>query len=913
MSQPAVATSVQEGWEMVRAFTEANNPAAVLALNAALQAAAAPGAASVSESLAPQLLQHCLTCSGVSPSALQFVCILNRNLCYRYIPEAFSRPLDGRPRGVGDLLLLYHAVLTSPSALPAAARAQLIGCEAVLLVLCTENIGDALRQLCEELRPTPTAEAVAYYSELLTCVADVLVDRRVALGPVRRAVQRTHLQRNLDVALHGPAGAEVLPAEVRALGRVVSFLFECVAGEPQEVAARLFELLPSSRQWHWALAHLGDPQADTAEMVVGTVCQVLQCLNRMDAPATALLQSCLPVALAHQLPLCSSLKIIISALEAATEDIVLHLGPDNALYGLFSSSAQYMLSILESPEATVEIRMCVYEGISVLTQVLRPTDIPPMDADDDPEDFEEFASVTRKENDDKRRALDQLHGFLTMCHTLLACHLGGLLAGKGAAEAMEELAAYALEKAKESEEDFQVAFDLYAVALFTCYERTCRLLGGAPAQVVEAGVLHRGGLVFFATSAPAALECLLASPPGLLLPQCALLPVLVERFVRTGASGSADAMWPVESAPSVVGGLLALLGAAVGQGAVGAARYVLEALLFQLRACGADHACIPACRAHLQGLGAALWALAVAHPGRAHLAEKWCLAEALCLLYEQRYVPACTAEVVQALRQHDARTQTEVLASQRLAEPGVLDYLLQLLGTVDDVPAVRRACERIARYAAAVCGAADGAGDWSHYVATLEKWNAANVRYGWICVMLTVALPPRLAGDATAQALLRYFAQEDALYASPEEVSILFGDAALHCILAGGNADLMTRVLQLIEWLLDAPHAFGTAKGVHRLLRMVRWAWGLLEHLTRAAPPPVFFPQLFHRALTRYAEYVVPLGSEGDDEDVGAAEEVARELAVLAGLLTAARCRQTAPPCSRGWRRQATGRSESES
>lgn len=526
--------------------------------------------------VAPQLLRWSLEDTAVRTSAAAslYVAVLNRHFCLRVVLDHLAQSLDRRPTGLAELQALY--VTAARMTAHEAVRKQLTQCVACLLIVSEDHLAERLGtwarggggESSSGSSSSSSAEEEARMAlHVFMAAVDLLVDRRVPLGSIRRATQRRQLQEHLSMVLYTPLGSSAdMPLLLRVTDTAVRFLLEAMYGEPQEVAETFWAALPTSAVWRYSVACLSHLSTPCPEAVLDFVCHALRCLTLIDTAAETLLLESLsavlqPVASPESVDWAAVSRVIAAALEASTEAIITEQAPDTPLFRLFSSAAERLVQVLQTPAAPSSAVCHVCEGVSALTQVLQPAPIPEMEPTDDPEDYQEIVDCMNAANATKHAALAQLRAFLLTCEMLLAARL----AQSGFARAeWSAIAAYVSQRLRDREtEDFQIVHEELELALYTTYERLSRLLGALSTETLQSIAEGAAQQLLLATvSADLTLEWLQSVEPAALLQQAVLLPCTVARYLmpttsccNNGAAAGSSA-WSAAASLSVMNVLL---------------------------------------------------------------------------------------------------------------------------------------------------------------------------------------------------------------------------------------------------------------------------------------------------------------------------------------------------------------------
>lgn len=839
------------------------------------------GGTNAAHTIAPQLLQWALSDSTASASSadLLYVAVLNRHFCLRVVLDHLAQPLDRRPSGLAELQQLYLAALRT--SVPEAARTQLTQCVACLLIVSEDRLAELLSAWVRGGGETGSDAAVPDCRTALhvfIAAVDLLVDRRVRFGSIRRATQRRQLQERLNIVLQSPLqGGEEMPLLLRATATAIRFLLEAMYGEPQEVAEAFWAELPASAVWRYCLSCLAAPSTPSPPAVLDLVCSVLRCLTIIDAPAEALLLDALPAVLQ---PVTSAptaaeweaiSRTIAAALEASTEAILTTQPPDAPLFRLFSAAAERLAQVLQAPAAPATAVNHVCEGISALTQVLQPAPLPEMEATDDPEDFAEVVASMREANATKETALTQLRPFLVACEATVATRL--VQSGFAQAE-WRGIAEYVAQRTADGDaEDFQIVHEEAALALYTTYERLSRLLGPLAADVLHTiTAVPEQQLVLVTVDADLAVQWLHAVEPSALLAQSALLPTTVARFA--GSSPGLSPRWSANTLLTVVSVLLRAVASyeetawndgtpaeavlAVADAAVAAVLAVKEA--------GFD---ANELRQRCMVLVSLLWRCATTTTKRD---ERRVGADHLSSLL-QRGVAVLPDSAVQTLVAQDAYTQALLFASGAATSSSMdtvaclahtLDCLAQLPESEADAM-LTRVLDGMAARVRQHCEA----GDWpaAEVAEVLTAWHTRSPNSVLCFLKLSAALPPSMQPTVLLSGMTRFFeCAENRDVATADLVAML---AAPFVQPIADTALTAPALSSLLRWLLQPHPAFTVSDGGRRVRALA--ACGRVVYAGGHVSPGEAVEALLP-CVARWQEYVAatalsgPADEKGDDD-----------------------------------------------
>ncbi|KAG8347941.1 hypothetical protein TRVL_01238 [Trypanosoma vivax] len=445
-------------------------------------ARAAACSPSVTPLSSPALILTHAICSFIqgkmTAGSLLLVSILNRVFCLQDVPTALARPINAdRPTDLSELLHFYVGCLNTSQALPDAVQTQLTLCVSSLLLLQIDkmNVIDTLLILFDGTVPV-SGPSAHFFLKFFAGLMTVLGDRRVLLGPVRRSSQRLCVQKNVHLILNVQIEAGTFDVHAATVIQAISFLSDCTMQSPQEVDPHFWTQLPASSLWETAMQQLksGAP----TEVALEVVCSALRAITQIDTFSQLLLTSAFSTVLerepASPLEAVCMCRVITSAMESCIATVVLELTPEHELYQKFAYGARVLLDVLgqgiQKPwvSGTEELALVVCEGIHVLTQVLTPTVVPPMEDTDCPEDYAIVVDDIHRENQRKCESLTMLLEFIHGCRTTLLVLL-------------ERFSTYDLKCVadylnKNEIDEFAVRFDELPVSLFVAYERLCKLL-----------------------------------------------------------------------------------------------------------------------------------------------------------------------------------------------------------------------------------------------------------------------------------------------------------------------------------------------------------------------------------------------------------------------------------------------------
>ncbi|KAK7202208.1 hypothetical protein NESM_000291100 [Novymonas esmeraldas] len=893
------------------------------AIDHSLDAGGTPAA----HTLAPRLLRWALEdtagaiATPASRAAVAYVSALNRHFCVHVVLQHLSQPLDRRPAGLAELLSLYHASVYRLADSNGAAYRQLVQCVACLLVVTEDHLVECLHAWIRGGDGASAAESRAGL-HVFSAVVDLLADRRVALGSIRRATQRRHVQEHLHLVLQTPLTAEAdMPLLVRVTDAAVRFLLEAMFGEPQEVAATLWELLPTSAVWQHCLRCLGAATTTAAACptdVLDLICDVLRCQTLLTAAAEALLSSALPLVLQPTAPPSTSTpataavgweaisRVLAAALEASTAAIVAQQPSDGRLFHLLSSAADRMAQLLQSPAAPAAAVCFVCEGISALTQALEPAPLPEMETDDDPEDFASFVEATEASNAEKRCVVARLTSFLRGCATALAVRL--TRSGFAAAEWRHIASHVTRRNADGGAEDFAVVHDDLETAVFATYERLTALTGPLSLEEVQLAAPELSQQLVLVLGDPdLCLRWVESVPAAALLPQSALLPSCVARYV------SATSAWATESAAArVMAALLRALAtyaeedtcrvegttddnaAAVLQVATAAAAVVL-AVARRSGEVAAAHL-----RERSAPLVSTLWRSALS----ATTSVRHAAADELAVLLESGVVILPEA-AVGVLAQQDAYTQALLCATGGTSTASLdtveaLAHTLQCVGRLAAAEAEAlqaRVCRSIVVRARRHIEADEWDGE--AFAGHVDGWHAQHPALLGYVTSLAAAAPPAARPGLLMSALARFFSLPGGGDTATAEVVEAL---AIHVVdTVAASAATAPSLHALLLWLLQPHPSFTAADGARRVRALAQCGQVLCErgHVEAHA-----LSEALVAGVARWHDFTsasaLSAGAAEDvvgaDDDVeGDAEELQLRQQVLERLAVWGRCVAAAP------------------
>ncbi|KAG5480331.1 hypothetical protein LSCM4_06097 [Leishmania orientalis] len=896
------------------------------AIDHSLDAGGTPAAHTV----APKLLRWALedNTPRASPGAVTYVGALNRHFCVQVILHRLAQPLDRRPAGLEELLQFY--VMTLQSVSVEAARRQLTQCVACLLIVLEDHLVERLRAWIRGGDAT-SADDCRMALQIFVAVVDLLSDRRVAIGSIRRATQRRQLQAHLLIVLESPlTDAAHLPLLVSATDAAVGFLWEAMHGEPQEVAATFWEALPTSTVWQYCLRCLGaaasalSPSATCPEEVVKMVCSVLRCQTMVNAAAEALLSSTLSLVLEPIAPPSAAKvdwetisRVIAAALEASTKAIVTQQPSDLPLFRLFSSAAGRLAQLLQAPAAPMTAVCHVCEGISALTQALQPASLPEMEPDDDPDDFADFVEQTCVANAEKSAAIAQLRPFLHDCMRALAARLAH---GGFAQDEWRNIAAYVARRATDGDaKDYEVAHEDVQLAIFTTYERVTALLGMLGIEEINMAVPELGQqLVLVMGDSGSALKWLDSAQPVDLLVQSALLPCCVARHV----SSISAARWAMDSdAVRVMDGLMLALAVYQEPGApcsgdspsgsvnavMDVARAAAAVLLAIARELGPDDAA--RLRDRSIPLVSTLWRCVTSAAGAsASTSTRHAAADELATLLETG-VGALPDTAVDLLKHQDAYTQAVLFAAGGACTPSLntLEVLAHILHCVaqlsaEEAEAVEtRVCSGVAERLRRRCEAGEWAGE--ALAMLLDSWHAQHPQLLVFFLSLAAVVPAEMQSALLLAGITRFFSLPRSHDTSTRELAAALEARFVHPIAASPATAPSLHALLL--WLLQSHPSFTAADGARRLRTLAECGRVLCEggHV-----PAVSLTETLVACVARWQEHqsASALGSGVADEasedsatedDVQLKQEVLQKLAMWSRCVCAVpELPPTAPP-----------------
>ncbi|KAG5506390.1 hypothetical protein JKF63_05893 [Porcisia hertigi] len=888
------------------------------------------GGTLAAHTIAPQLLRWALEEreGRAFPGVVVYVSILNRHFCVQVILDRLAQPLDRRPAGLEELLELYVKALRSVSI--EAAYRQLTQCVACLLIVLEDDLAERLHAWIRG-GDAASVEESRVALQTFAAVIDLLADRRVAIGSIRRATQRRQLQERLFISLESPLTEEVdLSLLVRVTDSAVRFLLEVMNGEPQEVAATFWEALPASTVWQYCLRCLSaaasavSPSVTCPEEVLRLVCNVLRCQTTINAPAQALLSSALPLVL-HPIPASSSSTVdwemishvISAAFEASTQAIATQQPSDTTLFGLFSSVADRLAQILQSPAAPATAVCHVCEGISALTQTLQPAPLPEMGPDDDPDDFAVFVEETQAANAEKSSAVAQLRPFLHGCTRALAARLthSGFTN-----EEWDCIAAYVARRVADGDtEDYEVAHSDVPLSVFTTYERLTALLGAMGVDEINAAVSESGQQLVLVMGDPGlTLTWLESVQPGSLLVQSTLLPCCVTRHV----SSASAAGWATESvAVRAMDTLLYALatyqergdlwcdGSANGSitAVMDVARASATVLLTIAERLGSDGAA--RLRDRSTPLIATLWRCAtLASDAAVSESSRHTAVDELARLLDAR-VAALPHTVADLLKHQDAYTQAVLFATGGASTPSLstLETLAHILHCVAKLSAEEaesiqcRVCCGLAERSRSQCEAGEWAGD--ALATLLDSWHAQHPELLMYFLDLSLAVPAEMQPALLLAGITRFFSQPQSHDTSTRELVAALDARFVRPIAASpGTAPSLH---DLVQWLLQTHPSFTAHDGARRVRTLAECGRMLCEggHV-----PALSLTETLVSCVARWQEHLSSsaLGDGEADEgredndaegDVQLKQEVLEQLAMWSRCVSAvSRLSTSAPP-----------------
>ncbi|AYU78303.1 hypothetical protein, conserved [Leishmania donovani] len=894
----------------------ASNQELMHAIDHSLDAGCTPAA----HTIAPQLLRWALEDSTacVSAGIATYVGVLNRHFCVQVIPHRLAQPLDRRPTGLEELLQLYVMALHSFAI--EASRRQLTQCVACLLILIEDSLVDRLRAWVRG-GDAASADECRTALQVFIAVVDLLADRRVAIGSIRRATQRRQLQEHLLIALESPLTDRAdLPLLVHATDAAVRFLLEAMYGEPQEVAATFWEALPTSTVWQHCLRCLGaaaaasSPPATCPEEVLNVACNVLRCQTIVNAAAEALLSGALPLVLQPIAPSSAATvdwetisRVISAAVEASTKAIVTQQPSDAPLFQLFSSAADRLAQLLQAPAAPATAVCHVCEGISALTQALQPTPLPELEPDDDPDDFADFVEQTHAVNAEKSSAVAKLRPFLHECTRALAARLTH---SKFAQEEWRNIAEYVARQVAEGDtEDYEVAHDGVHIAVFTTYERLTALLGALGVEEINTAAPELGQrLVLVMRDSSSALHWLESIQPADLLVQSALLPCCVARHVSsTSATG-----WAIESAAVRVMDVLVHALATYQEHGLhcsgGSASGSVPAIMDVTRATAAVALAIagrvgPDNAAHLREritpLVSALWQCVTSAVGApASALTHHAAADELATLLEARLAVLPDA-AVDLLKDQDAYTQAVLFATGGASTPSLntLEALAHTLHCIAQLSseeaeaAETRVCRGLVERLRRHCEAGEWAGE--ALATLLDSWHAQHPQLLLCFLTLSVAVPAELQPALLLAGITRFFSLPQSCDTSTRELSAALEARFVRPIAA--SPATAPSLHALVVWLSQPHPSFTAADGVRRVRALAECGRALCEggHV-----PVLSLTETLVTCVARWQEHKFAsalgggeadaVGEKDDTEgDVQLKQEVLKQLAMWSRCVSA--------------------------
>ncbi|KAG5479946.1 hypothetical protein LSCM1_06364 [Leishmania martiniquensis] len=871
------------------------------------------GGTLAAHTIAPKLLRWVLDddTARTSPGTVTYVCALNRHFCVQVILDRLAQPLDRRPAGLEELLQFYMITLRSVS-VEAACR-QLTQCVACLLIVFEDHLVERLRAWIRGGDATP-ADECRMALQIFVAVVDILSDRRVAIGSIRRATQRRQLQTHLLIVLESPlTDAADLQLLVRATDAAVGFLWEAMHGEPQEVAATFWAALPASTVWQYCLLCLNAAVSASSspvtcpEEVLKLVCSVLRCQTILNEAAEALLSSTLPLVLQ---PVAASSaatvdweaisQVIAAALESSTIAIVTQQPSDVPLFRLFSSAADRLGQLLQAPAAPMTAVCHVCEGISALTQALQPAPLPEMEPDDDPDDFADFIEQACVANAEKSAAITQLRPYMQECTRALAARLahGGLVEDE-----WRSISAYVARQVADGDiNDYEVTHNEVELAIFTTYERLTALLGMLSMEEINMAVPQVGQqLVLVMGDSGAALTWFELAQPEDLLAQSALLPCCVARHV----SSMSATRWAIEpDAICVMDILMHALAAYLECGAhcsngfpggnvnavMDVARASVAVVLAIAGQLGPDGAA--RLRNRSTPLVSTLWQCVTSAPGApAATSTRHAAAEELATLLEAG-VTALPDTAVDLLKQQDAYTQAVLFAAGGESTPSLstLEALAHTLHCLAQLSAAEaeavetRVCHAVAERSRRLCEAGEWAGE--ALATLLDSWHAQHPQLLACFSALAAVVPAEMQPELLLAGITRFFSLPQSQDTSTRELAAALEARFVHPI--ASSSTTASSLHALLAWLLQSHPSFTAEDGARRVRTLAECGRALCEggHV-----PAVSLAETLVSCVARWQEHKLSsaLGSgvadaahEGDDteDDARLEQEVLQRLAM---------------------------------
>ncbi|KPI85506.1 hypothetical protein ABL78_5426 [Leptomonas seymouri] len=872
------------------------------------------GGTNAAQTVTPQLLRWSLedTTAQASASTLLYVAVLNRHFCVRVVLDHLAQPLDRRPTGLDELQQLYVAAarLTAHSA----AGKQLVQCVACLLIVLEDHLAD---RLCFWIRggsgdgASFTAEDCCLALHIFIAVVDLLVDRRVPIGSIRRATQRRQLQEHLSIVLQSPLnGEEDMQLLVRATDTAVRFLAEAIHGEPQEVAEAFWSSLPTSTVWRHCVGCLAGSTTPCPEGVLDLVCDVLRSLTVLDAPAETILLEALPAVLQ---PVTSPStadwetmsRVIAAALEASTEAIITEQPPDRQLFLLFSSAAERLVQVLQAPTAPSSAVNHVCEGISALVQVLQPAPIPEMDPTDDPEDFQEVVGCMKSANATKAAAMVKLRPFLVACETALATRLAK---SDSARAGWRSIADYVTQRLLDGEaEDFQIVHEEVMLALYTTYERLSRLLGPLTAPELHSiAAAPDQQLLLVMVCADLTLQWLQSVEPSALLLQAVLLPSTVARYVVGVAPACSIPHWSADASLTVLKVLLHAVSfyhehAVCDSGDVVAVLAVTEAAVKVVEALLEAGLDVAQLRQSCAPLAALLWHC-VTSGGQCFFTVQRCHSathQLSTLLL--RGVAALPDSAVPVLTAQSPYTQA-ILLSSGGATNTVMDTLEALAHTLDCLAQLEeRSGQGVDDVESAVARVLDSVvarvrrhvemGEWpaDNVASMLDRWHARCPQLVLCFLKLAATISAPLQPSLMLEGFTRFFRLPESRDVSTPDLVSLLSLEFLEPIAA--TLTTTQAFFPLLRWLLQPHPAFTVADGGRRV-----HALAMCGRIVCEGTHPLSLPEVvetLRMCIARWQDFVAAMAlsspergnnSDGANDDGGVEDEAQVERRVLEEL-----------------------------
>ncbi|ORC89069.1 uncharacterized protein TM35_000142800 [Trypanosoma theileri] len=795
----------------------------------------------------------------ISVSSLLLISILNRMFCLLYIPEALARPInDRRPSDdFSELLRFYLQCLRTPH-LPGTVLTQLYFCIASLLLLQPNgNVIEGLLSVFGGTVPTEITD-IRVFMRLFSTLMSVLSDRRVLMGPIRRSTQRLCVQNSMHLILTSMP-IEDLTAQATMISQGVSFLTECTVNDAQDMAPLFWSQLPSSLFWKYAVHQLQNGTA--SEAILESITTILRSLTMLDTTAVTLIQSVLTAIHSDgtRAPLSHICSVITSILESSVEAVVVQFGPEHTLYQALALSAQMLRSVLTDPASvegmmntissqSLETLLVVCEGLSVLAQVLTPVSIPVMDETDDPEDYAMVVDDIHKTNTCKLEALRQLREFMESCQIALLTWLGRLSAS--------DTADIAMYLSANDGDEFAVRHDELPIALFTTYERLCRLLLPARHSRVEA-IAAEGYIIAAVWDADLSYQAIVAQQTLLhckeekeqqqeevlrrLVQNAPLFPLVSRRYKDH---------WSTEQISNIVFSLIELL-----REAVMSLNNILVAadISKALRQLG-----IPP----LQNVMESLWNGVLLSCGE-DKTPRWELASHLSFLMQESHMElTCGCFDVEGLDDH---TRVELNSCIVRSLQDVWGVMQVLQGVESDAVQSHRAAERIAAWVQTSMNI--NTPEWKIYEQMVREWSGMNPLHFRVVWRLVRPLDLLVASEILATALEAFVTQieknGDFEWKSEKDC---FSHYVLNTLAQSPNASRLQRVL--ISLLRSFTCAEEKSRGF-RLSAVVRAGLALLQG--RCCCPSLIL-EVFCEAVKEYASLhqtvsSLTLGNERENKD----------------------------------------------